>query len=182
MCFQYCAIPRKGGLLMGVVRKIDMCLCGFLPRTQCFSPGSPGRGQSKAPAQLFIPLCKQRCSLAFVCLKPGAINTSSISVPTCFSLQCLAEMDMGITGCLNPYMWPRRSRVFFVSSNSDEFGSYPKCILFFSMKCIVRVLTSPAPSSVCKTFQVSSDYSMGLISNMSFVDKLRLVNIQISNH
>lgn len=67
---------------------------------------------------------------------------------------------------------------YFVPSGITKFGAALSMHLF-SKKCIVRVLTSPTSSLACKAFQVSSDYSVGLVSKMGFIEKLRLVTFKL---
>ena len=71
-----------------------------------------------------------------------------------------------------------RSFEYFVSSGTTKFGA-TLSIHLLSMKCIVRVLTSPTSSLACNAFQVLSDYSVGLVSKMGFIDKLRLVTFKL---
>lgn len=66
--------------------------------------GNLEEGQSKAAALLSSPLTAEVLSGFCLGLKPGVINTCTISAPTAekhLPFPPLAEIDLGITGCLN---------------------------------------------------------------------------------
>ena len=81
-CSQDCVIPRTAGQVLGVVRKVEALAC--VASSQEFDSSLLGdleEGQSKAAALLFSPLCKQRCSLAFVHVWSLELSTLSVPVP-----------------------------------------------------------------------------------------------------
>jgi len=97
------------------------------------------------------------------------------------SLQYLAEMDMAITGCLSSYKRTKKARSFeyFIPAGITKFGA-TLSIRLFSMKCTVRLLTSPTSSSACKAFQVSSDCFVGLAIKDRLYGQAETGNVQLN--
>lgn len=95
---------------------------------------------------------------------------------TYLSLQYLAEVDMGITGCLGPQRWPRRSE--FLSTLS--LLVLLNLALLWVFICSAWSAYSPdIPNLLLSLQSISSDYSVGLVSKTGFIDKLGLVTFKL---
>lgn len=118
----YVVIPRKGRLLLGVVRKVETCLCGFLQRTWCLSCWVTLKKVRATPtALLFSPLSSRGALWLLSVSEAWSYQHFQYWCPnrqrsTYLSLQYPAEMDMEITGHMSPYKWPRWSGVLSTSS------------------------------------------------------------------
>lgn len=72
---QYCVIPRKGGLLLGVVKKVETYSCVVSSQEPDASLlGNLKEGQSKASPAFRCSLQAEVLSGFCLCLKPGVTN------------------------------------------------------------------------------------------------------------
>lgn len=172
-------------MFLGVVRKVDTCLCGFFPRTRCLSSRITSEKVRAKPQPCFSPLCKQKCSLAFACVWGLEFSTIPVPVPQQAEEHPPFPPVPGRHGHGNyctsePLQVTKEARSFgyFVPCSTTKFVAILS-INLFSKKCIVRVLTSQISSLACKALQVSSHYSVDLVSQMDFIDKLRLVTAKL---